>query len=169
MLKWLTCRWSSLGRTTYVGIWAKAPQCALVEITAFGLERIFQPMRALQFIAGHMVYNSAYPMAESHPYLFTINCVWFIWQKKTSCHCTLYETNFWNIKTFPRVETSIYCWSFQKLECWCNCICGFFFIRMAIKQPKNRDKVIVKRDLFTYENYFLDFYWGSFFMRLALT
>ena len=81
------------------------------------------------------------------------------WTKKNPlCNCTLYETNVSSIKTFPRVETSIYCWSFQKLKCWCNCVCGFFFIRMAIKQPKNRDKVIVKRDLFTYENYFLDFY-----------
>ena len=29
---------------------------SLVEITAFRLERIFQPMRALQFITGHVVY-----------------------------------------------------------------------------------------------------------------
>ena len=32
----------------------------LVESTAFRLERIFQPMRALKFIRGHMVYNLAY-------------------------------------------------------------------------------------------------------------
>jgi hypothetical protein len=29
----------------------------MVEITAFQQERIFQPMRALEFIIGHMVYN----------------------------------------------------------------------------------------------------------------
>jgi hypothetical protein len=33
---------------------------SLVEITAFRLEKIFQPMRALQFITGYMVYNLAY-------------------------------------------------------------------------------------------------------------
>ena len=33
---------------------------SLVEITAFRLERIFQPMRALKFITGHMVYDSAH-------------------------------------------------------------------------------------------------------------
>ena len=33
---------------------------SLVEITAFRLEIIFQPMRALEFITGHMVYNPAY-------------------------------------------------------------------------------------------------------------
>ena len=33
---------------------------SLVEITAFRLERIFQPMRALEFITGHLVYNLAY-------------------------------------------------------------------------------------------------------------
>ena len=32
----------------------------MVEITVFRLERIFQPMRALKFITGHMVYNPAY-------------------------------------------------------------------------------------------------------------
>ena len=32
----------------------------LVEITAFRLERIFQPMRALEFITGHVVYKQAY-------------------------------------------------------------------------------------------------------------
>ena len=32
----------------------------IVEITAFRLERIFQPMRAFEFITGHMVYNPAY-------------------------------------------------------------------------------------------------------------
>ena len=34
--------------------------CDLVEIAAFRLERIFQPMRALEFITGHVAYNSAY-------------------------------------------------------------------------------------------------------------
>jgi hypothetical protein len=29
----------------------------MVEITAFQQERIFQPMRALEFIIGHVVYN----------------------------------------------------------------------------------------------------------------
>ena len=33
---------------------------SLAEITAFTLERIFQPMTALEFITGHMVYNLAY-------------------------------------------------------------------------------------------------------------
>ena len=32
----------------------------LVEITVFRLERIFQPLRALKFKAGHMAYNLAY-------------------------------------------------------------------------------------------------------------
>jgi hypothetical protein len=32
----------------------------LAEITAFRLERIFQPMAALEFIAGHVVYNPDY-------------------------------------------------------------------------------------------------------------
>jgi hypothetical protein len=32
----------------------------LVEITAFRLQRIFQPMRELELITGHMVYNPAY-------------------------------------------------------------------------------------------------------------
>ena len=32
----------------------------LVEITVFRLERIFQPLRALKSITGHMVYNPAY-------------------------------------------------------------------------------------------------------------
>jgi hypothetical protein len=32
----------------------------LDEITAFRLESIFKPMRALEFITGHMVYNTAY-------------------------------------------------------------------------------------------------------------
>ena len=31
-----------------------------VRITAFTLERIFQPIRALEFITGHMVCNPAY-------------------------------------------------------------------------------------------------------------
>ena len=30
------------------------------EIATFRLERIFQPMRALEFITGHVVYNPAY-------------------------------------------------------------------------------------------------------------
>ena len=34
--------------------------CALVEITAYRQERIFQPMRALKFITGNIVYNLAY-------------------------------------------------------------------------------------------------------------
>jgi hypothetical protein len=34
--------------------------CALVEITAFRLGRIFQPMRALEFLTGHVVYNPTY-------------------------------------------------------------------------------------------------------------
>ena len=32
----------------------------LVEITVFRLERIFQPLRELKSITGHMVYNPAY-------------------------------------------------------------------------------------------------------------
>ena len=32
----------------------------MVEITAFRVERIFQPMRALEFISGHVVYDPAY-------------------------------------------------------------------------------------------------------------
>ena len=32
----------------------------LVEITVFRLERIFQPLRALKFMTGHMVYSLAY-------------------------------------------------------------------------------------------------------------
>ena len=35
------------------------PLIALVEITAFRLERIFQPMRAFKFIKGHLVYDMA--------------------------------------------------------------------------------------------------------------
>ena len=33
---------------------------SLIEITAFRLERIFQPMTALEFITGHVVHNPAY-------------------------------------------------------------------------------------------------------------
>ena len=32
----------------------------LVEITAFRMERIFQLMRPLEFLKGHVVYNLAY-------------------------------------------------------------------------------------------------------------
>ena len=88
----------------------------------------------------------------------------FIWQKQTSFFI---PPSMGQISAMCQNLNLLL--KFSKTEYWCNCICGFCFIRMAIKQPKNRDKVIVKRDLFTYENYFLDFYWGSFFMRLALT
>ena len=33
---------------------------SLAEITAFRLERIFEPMTALEFRTGHVVYNQAY-------------------------------------------------------------------------------------------------------------
>ena len=38
----------------------KTHLCALVEITAFRMERIFQPTRALEFIPGEVVFNPAY-------------------------------------------------------------------------------------------------------------
>ena len=34
--------------------------CLKVEITAFSLERIFQPIAAHEFITSHVVYNSVY-------------------------------------------------------------------------------------------------------------
>ena len=39
---------------------AKKMENLLVEITALRLDRIFQPMRALESRTGHMVYNLAY-------------------------------------------------------------------------------------------------------------
>ena len=45
----------SIGKET-----GKTHLCALVEITAFRMERIFQPTRALEFIPGEVVFNPAY-------------------------------------------------------------------------------------------------------------
>ena len=51
---------------------------SLVEITAFRLERIFQPMRALEFITGHMVYYPAYTQILQTKETIHPKSVWII-------------------------------------------------------------------------------------------
>ena len=50
------------------------PLIVLFEITTFWLERILQTMKALEIIAAHMVYNSAYnPILQTKETLYKKN------------------------------------------------------------------------------------------------
>ena len=81
------------------------PLIALVEITSFRLEKIFQPIRGLKFIIGHMthmVYILAYTFyvtGDSH--LEHIKCFFLFEANATDCVHVLPVNTFYFIICHP--------------------------------------------------------------------